>query len=98
MAQIFGEPGGNAAEESYTQTRRFLMITLIGIAVLSAIWGFALGAAFPIKHLGWPIALVIAGLFWVVIFLIYRRKWMRLIANACHGVREHLANGWLQRH
>src|SRR6266478_3409797 len=72
MAQIFGEPGGNAAEESYTQTRRFLMITLIGIAVLSAIWGFALGAALPIKHLGWPIALVIAGLFWVVIFLIYR--------------------------
>jgi uncharacterized membrane protein len=72
MAQIFGEPGRNAAEESYRQTRRFLMITLIGIAVLSAIWGFALGAAFPIKHLGWPIALVIAGLFWVVIFLIYR--------------------------
>jgi hypothetical protein len=72
MARVIGESGRNAAEESYRQTRRFLLVALIGIAVLSVIWGFTLGTAFPIRRFGWQIALLIAGLFWVLAFLIYR--------------------------
>jgi Nuclease-related domain len=72
MARVIGEFGRNAAEESYKRTRRFLLIALVGIAVLSVICGFALGAAFPIRHLGWQIALLIAVLFLVSAFLIYR--------------------------
>lgn len=72
MARVIGESGRNAAEESHKQTRRFLLVAFVGVAVLSVIWGFALGAAFPIKLFGWQIALVIAGLVWVLASLIYR--------------------------
>jgi hypothetical protein len=45
VAKVFGEAGRNAAEESYRLTRRFLLVTLVGIAVLSLIEGPALSGA-----------------------------------------------------
>jgi hypothetical protein len=72
VAKVFGEAGRNAAEESYRLTRRFLLVTLVGIAVLSLIEGLALSAAFPIRLLNWRTVVVIFVLFSGVSFLIYR--------------------------
>jgi hypothetical protein len=76
MAQVFGESGRNAAEQSYRRTRRFLVIGLVGIALLSLISGFTVGAGFAIPRLRWQltvlVVLSVACLFWVLAFLIYR--------------------------
>src|SRR5436190_1535730 len=72
MAQIFGEPGRNAAEESHKRTRRFLLVAFLGIAVLSAIWGFALGSLLRITRLPWLIAVSISVFAFFLAFLIGR--------------------------
>ncbi len=72
MAQVFGKAGRNAAEESYKRTRRFLLVAFVGIAVLSLIGGFALGSVLPIARLGWQPAVLVATLFWILVFLIGR--------------------------
>jgi len=72
MAQVFGEPGRNAAEESYKQTRRFLLVAFVAIAILSAIWGFALGSALPLKGLAWPGAVSIFVALFFLAFVIGR--------------------------
>ncbi len=70
MAQVFGEPGRNAAEESYKTTRRFLLIAFLSIAALSVIWGFALGSVLPLTRLPWPVAVSILFLALFLAFLI----------------------------
>src|SRR5437667_8676364 len=72
MAQVFGEPGRNAAEESHKRTRRFLLVAFLGIAVLSAIWGFALGSVLRITRLPWLIAVSISVFAFFLAFLIGR--------------------------
>jgi hypothetical protein len=72
VAKVFGEAGRNAVEEPYRLTRRFLLVTLVGIAVLSLIEGLALSGAFPIRLLNWRTVVVIFILFSGVSFLIYR--------------------------
>jgi predicted acyltransferase len=76
----FGEPSRNAAEESYKRTRRFLLVAFVGIAVLSLIGGFALGGVFPIARLGWQSAVLVATLFWILVFLIGRWALRRMDA------------------
>jgi Nuclease-related domain len=93
MARVIGESGRNAAEESHKRTRRFLLVALIGIALLSIVWGFMLGTAFPIQRFGWQIALVIAALFWVSIFLIVR--WISMKMDALDRERMSWRKGAL---
>ena len=93
MAQIFGEPGRNAAEESHKRTRRFLLVALVGIAVLSLIGGFALGGAFFIARFGWQLAVLVAVLFWIVTFSIYR--WASKKMNAVDRERMSWRKGAL---
>ena len=72
MAHVFGEPGRNAAEESYKRTQRFLLIAFVGIAALSAIWGFAPGTVFHAVHLTVELALLPTALLGVFAFSVYR--------------------------
>jgi Mn2+/Fe2+ NRAMP family transporter len=97
MAQVFGEAGRNAAEESYRRTRRFLLVTLVGIAVLSLIEGFALGAAFPIRALNWRTVVLIFVLFCGVSFLIYRwaSKKMDVVDRERMSWRKGALGEWL---
>jgi hypothetical protein len=73
MAQVFGESGRNAAEESHHQTKKLLAVGFVGIAALGFLGGYAMGAAFPIRgfRLGW--VLTINALLWIVAWLI--GKW-----------------------
>jgi predicted acyltransferase len=63
---------GTQLKKSHKRTRGFLLVVLVGIAVLSLIEGFALGGAFPIARLGWQLAVLVATLFGILAFLIYR--------------------------
>jgi nuclease-like protein len=76
MTKVFGESGRNAAEESHKRTRGFLLVGLVGIALLSLISGFAIGGGFAIARLRWQVAVSIAlsaaCLFWFLAFLLYR--------------------------
>jgi hypothetical protein len=73
MPQQFGTSGRNAAEQSHKRTKRLLVVGFVGIAALSLLGGYAVGAAFPIRGfpLGWVLA--INGLLWLLIWLI--GKW-----------------------
>ena len=73
MAQVFGESGRNAAEESYKQTKKLLVVAFAGIAALGFLGGYAMGAAFPIRQfpVGW--AFVMNVLLWPLAWLI--GKW-----------------------
>ena len=95
MAQVFGELGRNAAEESHKRTRRFLLVALVGIAVLSLIGGFALGGAFFIARFGWQLAVLIVALCWGVVFLIYR--WASKKMDAVDRERMSRREGALRR-
>ena len=73
MAQVFGESGRNAAEESHKQTKKLLLVAFGGIGALGFLGGYAIGAAFPVR--GFPVGLVltVTGLLWFVAGLI--GKW-----------------------
>ena len=55
MAQVFGESGRNAAEESHKKTKKLLVVAFAGIGALGFLGGYAIGAAFPIR--GFPVGL-----------------------------------------
>ena len=57
MAQVFGEPGRNATDESYKRFLKFVLVALITIASLCFLEGYLLSALAPIKGLpsGWII-------------------------------------------
>jgi len=73
MAQVFGESGRNAAEQSHYYTKRLFAAVFAGIAALAFVGGYTVGAAFPIRGfpLGW--VLVITALTCCLIWLI--GKW-----------------------
>jgi len=73
MAEVFGEPNRNAAEQSFRHTKRLLAAGFVGIAALAFLAGYGLGAAIPIRtfSLGW--ILLINALLWLLICLI--GKW-----------------------
>jgi hypothetical protein len=52
MAQVFGMPGRNAAEESHKRTKRVLAYGFYGTAALALLGGYVIGAALPIRGLG----------------------------------------------
>jgi len=97
MAHVFGEPGRNAAEESHKRTRRFLLIGLVGIAVLSLTGGFVLGVGFSIARLGWELVLLVAFLSWIIAFLIYRWASKKMDAVEQEGMswRKGAIGEWL---
>ena len=49
-----------------------MLVAFVGIAILSAIWGFALGSALPLKRLAWPAAVSIFVALFFIAFLISR--------------------------
>jgi len=57
-----------------------LLVAFVGIAVLSLIGGFALGSVLPIARLGWQPAVLVATLFWILVFLIGRWALRRMDA------------------
>jgi len=73
MAQVFGEPGRNAAEESFKKTRNVLVVAMCAVGALGLIVGCAFGGVFPIRHfsVGW--LLVITALMCILLWLI--GKW-----------------------
>jgi hypothetical protein len=73
MAQIFGEPSRNAAEQSSKRTRKLLTAAIAAIGALGALGGYGIGAAFLTR--GFPVmwVLVIAALLFVLLWLI--GKW-----------------------
>lgn len=73
MAQVFGESGRNAAEQSHYHTKRLFAAVFVGIAALAFVGGYTVGAVFPIRGfpLGW--VLVITALMCCLIWLI--GKW-----------------------
>jgi hypothetical protein len=73
MAQIFGESGRNAAEESHEQTKKLLLAAFVAIAALGFLWGYAVGAAFPIRRFSVVWAVVVSALVWLLAWLI--GKW-----------------------
>src|SRR5258708_26530496 len=97
MAQVFGEPGRNAAEESHKRTRRFLVVAFFGIFVLSAIWGFALGSVLPVTRLPWSIAVSIFVFAFFLAFLVGRSATKRTDAvdRERMSSRKGAAGGWL---
>jgi hypothetical protein len=73
MAQVFGQSGRNAAEESHKQTKKLLIIAFGGIAALGFLAGYAIGAAFPIRAFPVGVVVTVTGLLWLVAWLI--GKW-----------------------
>jgi hypothetical protein len=73
MAQVFGEPGRNAAEESFRHTKRLLVAAFCAIAALGFLGGYAIHAIFLIRafSLGWVLAM--AALLFLLMWLI--GKW-----------------------
>jgi len=73
MAQIYGEPSRNAAEQSFKRTKSLLVAAFVAIGTLGVLGGYGLGAVFPIR--GFPVVwlLLIAGLLCLVMWLI--SKW-----------------------
>jgi hypothetical protein len=70
MAQVFGEPGRNAAEESFRQTRNVLVAAMCAIGALGVIGGYALGGVFPIRHFSFGWLLLITALMCILMWLI----------------------------
>jgi hypothetical protein len=73
MAQVFGESGRNAAEQSHTHTKRLLVVAFVGIAALAFIEGYAIGAAFPMRGFSPGGALLVGPLMLLIAWLI--AKW-----------------------
>src|SRR5947207_1752168 len=73
MAQVFGEPGRNVAEESFRQTKNVLLVAMCAVGALGLIVGYAFGGVFPIGHfpVGW--LLLITAIMCVLMWLI--GKW-----------------------
>src|SRR6266436_4762959 len=97
MAHVFGEPGRNAAEESHKRTRRFLVVAFLGIVVLSAIWGFALGSVLPVTRLPRSIAVSVFVFPFFLAFLIGRwtTKKMDAVDRELISWRKGAAGVWL---
>lgn len=70
MAQVFGEPGRNAAEESFRQTKNVLVVVTCAIGALGVIVGYAFGDVFPIRHFSFGWVLLITALMCVLMWLI----------------------------
>lgn len=51
MAKVFGEPGRNAAEQSFKQTKRVLLTAFWSMGPLAAIFGYALSGLFPMPKM-----------------------------------------------
>jgi len=73
MAQIFGEPSRNAAEQSFRRTRRLFVAAFVAIGALATLGGYGIGAAFPTRGFPAMWVLVIAALLFVLMWLI--SKW-----------------------
>jgi hypothetical protein len=73
MAQVFGNSGRNAAEESHKRTKRMLTYGFCGIAALALLGGYAFGAALPIRGFGLARVLFFDAVLLVAIVLI--AKW-----------------------
>src|SRR2546430_4688304 len=73
MAQIFGEPGRNAAEKSFQQTKQVLRTTLCSIGALTALAGYALSGVLPIPRFSLTATLLVLGIMAVLMWLI--GKW-----------------------
>ena len=70
MAQTFGEPSRDAAEESLKRSKRLLAVAFVAIAAFGLVAGYACGAAFPISFLSFQWALAIAAILFVLMWLI----------------------------
>jgi hypothetical protein len=73
MAQVFGEPGRNAAEQSFRQTKQVLGIAVCTIAAIAVIVGYMLGARFSYLRLPPGIVLGIGSVLLVAVCLV--GKW-----------------------
>jgi Nuclease-related domain len=73
MAQVFGQPSRNAAEQSFRQTKNVLVVAMCIIGGLGVIGGYAIGAAFPIRGFPFLWVLLIDALMWIATWLI--GKW-----------------------
>jgi hypothetical protein len=73
MAQIFGEPSRNAAEQSFKHTKRLVAFGMGVMAVLAAIGGYALSAVLPIPNLSWSLAILIIAVAWLLMW--FTAKW-----------------------
>jgi hypothetical protein len=80
MAQVFGESGRNAAEESFRQTRNVLMVAMCAIGALGMTFGYAFGGVFPIRHFPFGWLLLITALMCVLMWLI--GKWATIKIDA----------------
>jgi hypothetical protein len=72
MAQIFGEPSRNAAEQSFKHTKRLLGFGMGIMAVAAAIGGYGVSAVLPIPRFSWPAAVLIIALFWLFAWFVAR--------------------------
>jgi hypothetical protein len=70
MAQVFGEPGRNAAEESFRQTKNVLVVAMCAIGALGVIGGYVFGRVFPIRHFSFGWMFLITALICIFIWLI----------------------------
>ena len=70
MAQVFGEPGRNAAEESFKRTKGLLIAAFCAIATLGFLGGYAIAAILLVRmvSLGWLLMMTAPLIFlmWVV--------------------------------
>jgi hypothetical protein len=73
MAQVFGEPGRNAAEQSFKQTKRVLMIAMCSIGALTALAGYALSGVLPIPKFSLTATALVLGIMALLMWLI--GKW-----------------------
>jgi hypothetical protein len=73
MAQLFGIPGRNAAEESHKRTKRLLVVAFCSIGALALLAGYAIGAAFPMRGFSLGQALTVDASLALVIAL--TAKW-----------------------
>jgi len=71
MAQVFGQPSRNAAEQSFKHTKRLVAFGMAVIAVFGAIGGYALSAVLP--FFSCLAAVVITAFAWLLIWL--TAKW-----------------------
>src|ERR1041385_1714367 len=72
MAQVFGESGRNAAEESHRQTKRLLIAAFAGLAGLGFLAGSAIALALWLSKFRLLLVAVVV-LVWIVAWLI--AKW-----------------------
>jgi hypothetical protein len=73
MAQVFGEPGRNAAEGSFRQKRNVLVVAMCAAGALGLFVGYAFSGVFPIRHFSFSWLLLITALMCTLMWLI--GKW-----------------------